>query len=202
MKSLNVANITTVVLAAALVASCGTSNGTKNLGAAPNGFTPANSITALSSVAQTAIMGTYTGTLISTDYSGENNGSQSFQLVMAPATVSTSSSTYVSMTLTSNSPAGSDFGAINDIELMDFQSASGKVAENGETEYAFYTTGHVIPGLTNTAVQLEIDFFLTSSNQVDSSQSQILIYDCGYSTTCSTSSPYPDAQFQGLVKIH
>jgi hypothetical protein len=202
MKSLNVANITTVVLVAALVASCGTSNGTKNLGTAPNGFTPSNSLSALSSAAQTAIMGTYTGTLESTDLSGENDGTQTFQLVIAPATINTSSSTYVSMTLTSNSPSGSDFGSINDVELMDFQAASGTLAANGETEYSFYTTPHVISGLTNTAVQLEIDLFLTSANQVDSSQSQILIYDCGYSTTCSTYSTYSEAVFTGLVKIH
>jgi hypothetical protein len=201
MKSLNVANITTVVLGAVLVASCGTSNATKNLGAAPNGFTPANSLSALSAAAQTAIMGTYTGTLESIDLSGENDGTQTFQLVMAPATINTSSSTYVSMTLTSNSPSGSDFGSINDIELLDFQAA-GKNTVNGETEYSFYTTPHIIAGLTNTAVQLEIDLFLTSANQVDSSQSQILIYDCGYSTTCSTYSPYSEADFTGLVKIH
>jgi hypothetical protein len=196
MKALNVTNIFAAIvgniLIMGLATGCGTSN-TKTYSTPPKGFTPTATIAGLSSTAQQAILGNYTGTLTSTDLSGENDGSQSFNLVLGQGQISGNSNTYVNMTLSSNGPAGT----IADSELLDYYQA-GTASISGDTRYVFYTTPGLIGGLSPTNVQLEIDIFLNTANQVDSSQSQIVIYDCGYGS-CSGAT-YPDAVFSGLVK--
>jgi hypothetical protein len=194
MKALSGNIITAVLLGASLVTGCG-SGSTKNYGSAPNGFTPASSSSALSSQTQQAIFGTYGGTLEATYLGGGALNSQGYTLTLGQATVNGSSTTYVNMTLSSS---GQAFENISDNELLDFNPA-GQGTFSGDKRYVFYTTSHVITGLSNTPVQLEIDIYLTAANTVDSSQSQIAIYDCGYGT-CDVSSPYSDAVFQSFAK--
>jgi hypothetical protein len=194
MKALN-GTIISLVAGAILVTGCGTSN-TKQYTAAPNGFVPSSTVSTLSSQAQTAIFGNYKGTLTATDMGGGNDGSQTYTLTLGQAQIQGNSNTYVNMTLSS---PGDAVGTVSDSELLEFNQA-GNGSFNGDTRYVFYTTPHIISGLSNTAVQLEIDIYLNSANQVDSSQSQIVIYNCGFDNTCSTDGQYTEAAFSNPVK--
>jgi hypothetical protein len=195
MKSLNGNYIAAVILGTFLVTGCGNGS-TKSYTTAPNGFIPSSTSAALSASNQKAIFGNYGGTLESTYLGGGEVDSQGYTLTLGQATVSGNSNTYVNMILASS---GSAFDNINDQELLDFNPA-GQGTFAGDQRFVFYTTPHIIAGLSNTAVQLEIDIYLTAAGQVDSSQSQIIIYDCGFANTCNTTSTYQDALFVGLVK--
>jgi hypothetical protein len=193
MKALKILKILGYVSLTAAVVSCGTSSNSQSLPSSTK--VPNSTSSALSTAVQNAIYGNYTGILEQTCTGCGVIDQQSYTLTLGNGNISGNSNTYVAMNLQSN---GSAFSNISYQQALSF-TPGGQTSPNGETEYVFYTTPGDIPGLSSTPVQLEFDIYLTSANQVDSSLSQINIWDYGYATTYS-STPYPGAAFSGLVK--
>jgi hypothetical protein len=194
MNSLNVGKASKYVIGAGTLVlfaiSCAGSN-SSSPSAAPKAVAAVGAVSGLSATAQQSILGNYTGLLKD---NGDDSQEYSLTLSQAPAAAA-GSQAGLSMLLTSN---GNAFSGVNDSEVVNFDPA-GNLSAKGETQYVFYSGVHEIPGLSNTAVQLEIDIVLNAANQVDSSQSQIHIWDCGYGTTCNDTA-YSEASFVGLAK--